>query len=218
MSPARRGHFSVFVKPMGKDSYYIDERGKRQSMDDGKIIELFWSRSQEALERTREKYGALCGSLAGRLLRSAEDVEECVNDAYMALWDAIPPARPDHLGAYLSRIVRNLAMTRLDYLTAEKRNREAEVSFEELSECVGGGTDPAELYQGKALGEAMAAFLRTRDPDSRRYFLRRYYFFDSVKEIARHFGVSESKVKLKLFRTRNALKEYLIKEGFLYER
>ena len=101
MSPARRGHFSVFVKPMGKDSYYIDERGKRQSMDDGKIIELFWSRSQEALERTREKYGALCGSLAGRLLRSAEDVEECVNDAYMALWDAIPPARPDHLGAYM---------------------------------------------------------------------------------------------------------------------
>ena len=187
-------------------------------MDDGKIIELFWSRSQEALERTREKYGALCGSLAGRLLRSAEDVEECVNDAYMALWDAIPPARPDHLGAYISRIVRNLAMTRLDYLTAEKRNREAEVSFEELSECVGGGTDPAELYQGKALGEAMAAFLRTRDPDSRRYFLRRYYFFDSVKEVASRYGVSESKVKLKLFRTRNALKEYLIKEGFLYER
>ena len=187
-------------------------------MDDIKIIELFWSRSQDALERTREKYGALCVSLAGRLLRSPEDVEECVNDAYMALWDAIPPARPDHLPAYISRIVRNLAMTRLDYLSAEKRSPEAAVSFEELSECVSGGVDPAERYRETELREAVTAFLGTRDPESRRYFLRRYFFFDSVKEIARSHGVSESKVKLKLFRTRNALKEYLIKEGYLYER
>ena len=154
---------------------------------------------------------------SGRLLRNPEDVAECVNDTYLALWNAIPPACPQRLGAYISKIVRNLAMMRLDYLTAEKRNPEAVVSFEELSECIGGGTDPAEVLERKALQEAIRDFLRTQPAEDRGYFLRRYYFFDSVKEIAGKCGVSESKVKLKLFRTRNKLKEFLIREGFLHE-
>ena len=184
-------------------------------MDDQTLIELFWARSPEALTQAKTKYDALCRSLAGRLLGRAEDVEECLNDAYLALWDAIPPARPTHFGAYISKIVRNLSMKRLSYLTAQKRGGEAEVSFEELENCVSADSDPARILEARELEAAVCAFLRTQSRESRVYFLRRYYFFDSVREIAARYGVSESKVKVRLFRTRNALKEYLVKEGYL---
>lgn len=187
-------------------------------MDDNALIELFWERSPEAVELTQQKYGALCRSLAGRLLRCAEDVEECLNDTLVSLWDAIPPARPVHLAAYISRITRNLAMKRLSYLSADKRAGEAMVSFDELEECVSTDADPAKILEGRELEAAVAAFLEAQDRESRVYFLRRYWFFDSVKEIAARYGVSESKVKVRLFRTRSRLKEYLVKEGYVYER
>lgn len=187
-------------------------------MDSEKLVNLFWDRSPEAIAQTQQAYGELCAKLAGRLLRRAEDVEECVNDTYLALWNGIPPARPAHFGAYVAKIVRNLAMKRLSYLTAEKRSAEAEVSFEELDVCLSGPGDPQQILEGKELEEAVTAFLRQQDPESRKFFLRRYYFFDSVKEIAKRYAVRESKVKVKLFRTRNKLKEFLVKEGLLDER
>lgn len=187
-------------------------------MDSEKLVNLFWARSPEAIAQTQQAYGALCASLAGRLLRRKEDVEECVNDTYLALWNGIPPARPAHFGAYITKVVRNLAMKRLSYLTAEKRSVEAEVSFEELDACLAGPGDPQQILEGKELENAITAFLRSQDKESRKFFLRRYYFFDSVREIADRYGVNESKVKVKLFRTRNKLKEYLIKEGLIDER
>lgn len=108
-------------------------------------------------------------------------------------------------------------MKRLSYLSAQKRAVEAEVSFEELDGCLSGQGDPQQILEGKELESAIAAFLRAQDRESRIFFLRRYYFFDSVKEIAKRYGVGESKVKVKLFRTRNKLKEYLVKEGFFHE-
>lgn len=187
-------------------------------MDNEKLVNLFWERSPEAIAQTQQTYGALCAKLAGRLLRRKEDVEECVNDTYLALWNGIPPARPVHFDAYVTKVVRNLAMKRLSYLTAQKRSVEAEVSFEELDACLAGPGDPQQILEGKELEAAITAFLEELDPDSRKFFLRRYYFFDSVKEIAHRYGVSESKVKVKLFRTRNSLKEYLVKEGLFDER
>lgn len=186
-------------------------------MDDQKLMELFRERSPEALDTAQRLYGSLCRSLAGKLLSRPEDVEECVNDALLALWDAIPPARPAHLGAYISGIVRNLAMKRLSYLSADKRAGEAAISFEELEECVSADADPARILEGKELASAVTDFLESRDRESRVIFLRRYYFFDSVKEIADRYGISESKVKIRLFRTRKALKEYLVKEGYVDE-
>lgn len=187
-------------------------------MDNEKLVNLFWERSPEAVAQTQQVYGALCAAIAGRLLRRKEDVEECVNDTYMALWNGIPPARPKHFGAYVTKVVRNLAMKRLSYLTAEKRAPEAEVSFEELDACLAGPGDPQQILEGKELEAAVTAFLEEQDGESRKFFLRRYYFFDSVKEIAVRYGVSESKVKVKLFRTRNKLREFLVKEGLYVER
>lgn len=187
-------------------------------MDNEKLVDLFWARSPEAITQTQQTYGPFCNTLAQRILGRKEDVEECVNDTYLALWNGIPPARPVHFGAYVAKIVRNLAMKRLSYLTAQKRTSEVELSFEELDACMAGPGDPHQILEGKELEEAVTAFLEKQDRESRIYFLRRYWFFDSVKEIARRYGVSESKVKVKLFRTRNALKEYLVKEGYIDER
>ena len=187
-------------------------------MDNEKLVNLFLARSPEAIAQTQRAYGELCAKLAGRLLRREEDVEECVNDTYLALWNGIPPARPVHFGAYVAKVVRNLAMKRLSYLTAEKRSTESEVSFEELDACLAGPGDPQQILEGKELEDAITVFLRQQDAESRKFFLRRYYFFDSVKEIAVRYGVSESKVKVNLFRTRNKLREFLVKEGLIDER
>ena len=187
-------------------------------MDRDELVNLFWARSPEAITQTQLAYGEMLKNLAGRILRRMEDVEECVNDTYLSLWNGIPPARPAHFAAYATKIVRNIAVKRLSYLTAEKRSVEAEVSFEELDACLSGSEDPQKIMERKELEEAISDFLRQQDPESRKFFLRRYYFFDSVKEIASRYGVGESKVKVKLFRTRNRLREYLLKEGLLDER
>lgn len=187
-------------------------------MNDDTIIRLFWDRSPEAIPEVQEKYGGLCRQLAGRILGIKEDVEECMDDVYMALWDTIPPARPVHLQAYIARITRNLAMHKLSYLSAKQRSDSVTVAIEELDGTLAGGADPQDLLRGKELERAITAFLSGLDSLSRQIFLRRYYFFDSVKEIARFCGVSQSNVKVRLHRTRKQLKEYLIKEEWIYER
>lgn len=183
-------------------------------MEDEKIIELFEARSADAIEQTKSKYGPLCRSLAGKLLRSEEDVEECVSDTFLALWNAIPPAKPAPLSAYLAKITRNLALKKLEHLTAEKRDASATVSFDELDECLSAPEGPEHTVDSIALRQAIADFLQGQNMENRCIFLRRYFFFDSVKEIARRYGLSESKVKSSLLRTRNKLRTYLTKEGF----
>lgn len=186
-------------------------------MEDQKIIELFFARSEDAIEWTRKKYGALCARIAGNMLSNPEDADECVNDTFLALWNAIPPAQPQLLGAYAARIARNQARKRLTYNAAQKRGSEMTLSLEELDACLAGPTDVEREVQSRELTQAVEGFLETLDADSRNIFLRRYWFFDSIEQIAAGLGMSQSKVKTRLFRARGKLREYLIKEGYVYE-
>lgn len=186
-------------------------------MDDSRIIELLQQRSETALDAVQQKYGSMCLSIARNLLGSDEDAQECVNDALHALWNAIPPQSPKKLGAFLAGIVRNLAMKQLTYETAEKRSGFV-VSYEELRECIPTGRTVEELLEDKELAKVLDRFLGTLDRNSRDLFLRRYWFCDSVKEIARGFGISETRVTTKLYRIRNKLKDYLAKEAQIYVR
>ena len=187
-------------------------------MDDQRIIALFEARAQEAIEQTEKTYGSLCRSLAGKLLRSEQDVEECVYDTYLALWNAIPPNKPYHLSAYIAKIVRQLATSMLRHRTAEKRGEAVTVSFDELDTCIPFGPTPETALEEKELARAIQGFLQKQSKQNRILFLRRYYFLESVKEIAQQTGYSEALIKSSLLRTRQKLKSFLIKEGWIDER
>ncbi len=184
-------------------------------MDDRAIIALFFQRSEDALTVTQEKYGKLCHTIAENLLHSREDAEECVNDTWHSLWNAIPPEQPENLCAYIARITRNLALKRLTYRNALKR-RAVTVSFDELRECIPDYATPEAVLEGKELSRAIDAFLDTLDAESRNLFLRRYWFFDSTKTLSQSFHMSQSKVKVKLFRIRKQLKNFLEQEVGIY--
>ena len=181
-------------------------------MDDLNIIELYFERNERAIRETDAKYGKLCYRIAYNILNNREDSEECVNDTYMGAWNAIPPARPDNFMAFLSKIARNLSLKRLEFLAREKRSAAIVLSLDELA-----GVLPDERFSPEAsdeyVGVLISAFLRTQKADARNVFVRRYFFFDSIGEICARYSFTESKVKNMLFRTRNKLKEYLIKEG-----
>ena len=181
-------------------------------MEDQQIIELYFDRNEQAITETDVKYGKLCHSIAYNILSNREDSEECVNDTYIGVWNAIPPTRPDNLMAFVCRIARNLSLKRLEYLKREKRSADVILSLDELSAVL-----PDERYapdvSDEDVGRLISQFLRTQKEDVRNVFIRKYYFFDSVKEIAERYSFTESKVKNMLFYTRNKLKDYLIKEG-----
>ncbi|MDD2235109.1 MAG: sigma-70 family RNA polymerase sigma factor [Oscillospiraceae bacterium] len=182
-------------------------------MDDRQIIELYWERSEMAISETITKYGSLFKRIAMNVLFNDEDVNECLNDSYLGAWNAIPPAKPQVLSAYLCRIVRNIALKKYNYYHAKKRNPEIEISLTELEECVSGTEKVEQEYETKYLGELISEFLCNLDRASCNVFLRRYWFFDSISQISKDYYMSESKVKSMLYRTRNKLKDYLIKEG-----
>ena len=181
-------------------------------MDDQKIIDLYFDRNEQAITETDVKYGRLCHSIAYNILSNREDSEECVNDTYIGVWNAIPPTRPDNFMAFVCRITRNLSLKRLEFLKREKRSADVLLSLDELAAVL-----PDERYAPDAsdedVGRLISQFLRTQKADVRNVFIRKYYFFDSVKEIAERYSFTESKVKNMLFYTRNKLKDYLIKEG-----
>ena len=185
-------------------------------MHDEDILDMFLDRSEHAVTMLRQKYGSLCRSIAGKLLPDPQDVEEVVNDTYLALWDAIPPARPGNLAAYVAKVTRNLALDRLAYASAQKR-RGATVALQELEGVLHTGANPEEMLGEKELAESIRRFLEAQDPESRAMFLRRYWFFDSIDEILKRFAVSVSGVKNRLYRIRKKLKEHLVREGFMYE-
>ena len=186
-------------------------------MEDKKIIELFFARSERAIECVRERYGDLCRHIASNMLSDPEDVEECLSDTYLALWNAIPPAQPHKLRPFVARIARNQAGNKLAYNSARKRGREVTVPLEELEPWLASSWDVEGELDGKELTRAIERFLLTLDADSRNVFLRRYWFCDSIEQIAAGFGTTESWVKSRLLRTRSKLRSYLIKEGYLYE-
>lgn len=181
-------------------------------MDDDKIIELYFAREERAIHETELKYGKLCQNIAYNILHNREDAEECVNDTYMGVWSAIPPARPRELKAFICKIARNLSLKRFERLTCQKRANATLLVFDELAEVL-----PDSRIVGDAgdqeIGNLISGFLQREKEDIRKIFVRRYYFFDSIGEIASRYGFTESKVKSILYHVRIKLKDFLIKEG-----
>lgn len=150
--------------------------------------------------------------MAYNILGNAEDAEECVNDTLLSVWNAIPQTIPENLKAFVCRIARNTALKKLEYNTAEKRSPNAAISLAELEEIVSDKSASSD-DAGENISEAISEFLRLQKPEIRKVFIRRYWFFDPVSEIAKRFSFSESKVKSMLFHTRKKLRSYLTKEG-----
>ena len=182
-------------------------------LDDKSIIELFFGRSEKALEELDSKYGKLCRKLSHNILNNRQDAEECVNDAYLSVWNAIPPARPDPLRAYLCKVVRNLSLKSYYKKSAEKRNSVYDVAIQELEDCLSApDTVEAEL-ETRELKRMIENFLNTLSEENCVIFLRRYWFSDPYAEIAERVGISEKSVSMRLVRIRNQLKQYLVKRG-----
>lgn len=185
-------------------------------MEDSRIIDLFWAREQAALEQTQNKYGSYLTRVANQILGDREDSEESVNDAYMAAWDAIPPHRPESLCAFLSKITRRIAIDRLRKRESQKRGGDQYVlSISELSECLPGEADTEKTVEARALAEAVRAFVAGLPEKQRQVFLGRYYFADSIRQIARYTNTTEANAKVMLHRTRAALRTYLEQEGLV---
>lgn len=184
-------------------------------MQDQMIINLFLERSEAAITELSKKYGKQCKSLAYRILQNEQDAEECVNDAYLAAWNAIPPQSPDPLGAYICRITRNLSLKKYHFNTAQKRNSRYDLILEELAECIDGKAGVEDAVLAKELAGQIHSFMDTLKVKDRVMFVRRYYFCDPVMQIAGEMGVSTNYVTVHLHRTREKLKGFLKKEGFL---
>ncbi|MBR1701819.1 MAG: RNA polymerase sigma factor [Lachnospiraceae bacterium] len=187
-------------------------------MEDSAIIDLYWKRSQQAIEETEKKYGGYCHSVAMRILLNREDAAETVNDTMLAAWNSIPPNRPNVLRTYLGRIVRNLSLNKLRHIHAQKRGEgDTWAALDELSDCVSDGTDFLEGIEANELAGIIQGFLTAQKEVDKRIFIRRYYYFDSIQEISTRFACGESKVKSILFRMRKKLEKRLTEEGYYYD-
>lgn len=184
-------------------------------MEDREIVALYWARSPDAIEMTAGKYGGYCKTVAQNIVGSAEDAEECVNDAYLRAWNSIPPQRPANLAAYLGKLVRHLSFDRWRSARADKRGGgQMELVLDELADCVpGDGSVEGELDRRELL-RAVEAFLDGLSREKRQIFLCRYWFALPVSEIAKRFGRTEGSVSVILNRTRNKLKLYLAERGY----
>ena len=183
-------------------------------MDDQQIIELFWKRDEAAISGSHAKYGVPLKRISFRILSSHEDSEECLNDTYMKAWTSIPPQRPGCLFAYLGRIIRNLSLNRWQKNRAEKRGGPANcLLLSELSECIPSPRTVEHETDETFLTETLVSWLRSLPAGSRVLFLRRYWYCDPTRAIARRCGVSEGKVRVTLHRTRQKLRVYLEERG-----
>lgn len=184
-------------------------------MDDDKIIELFYARSEQAIKELSEKYGALCKKISNNILNNSRDAEECVNDAYLGVWNTIPPQNPDSLIAYICRIVRNCSIAKYHQNTAKKRNSFYDAALDELDDCIPSLSSVEDEISVNELSGLIDAFLDTLKSESRIIFVRRYWFSDSISDISKMLGISNNNVSVKLNRIREKLKRYLEKEGYV---
>lgn len=183
-------------------------------MEDSQIIQLYFERSEDAISQTAVKYGKYLHTIANNILCSFEDSEECVSDTYWKAWSVIPPRRPRRFSAFLGKITRNLSLDRYRQRTAEKRGSgEFAVALEELGDCVSQSGSMDNHADDMVLTELLNRFLTGLPAEQRKIFIKRYWYVCSVKEIADDLGISESKVKMSLLRSRNQLKALLEKEG-----
>lgn len=185
-------------------------------MEDKKIIQLLFDRAEQAISELKARFGKQLSRIAYNILENRSDAEECTNDTYLALWNAIPPAAPKPLAPYVYRVGRNIALKKLYSSMAQKRNGRYDLSLEELNECLP-GNDLEQLMDARELGRAIDRFLTAGSKENRYIFLRRYWYGDSVKDIAKELHMQENTVSVRLNRLRNSLKEYLKEEGYVYE-
>lgn len=183
-------------------------------MDDNNIIALFFARSENAIAELASKYGKLCAKIANNILGNPQDAEECVNDAYLGAWNTIPPQRPNPLQAYICKITRNIAITKYHSNTAQKRNSQYDVALEELAYCLESADTADSRLRVNELTHLLNRFLAMQDANTRVMFVRRYWYADSVAEIAAAFHMKPNTVSVQLARTRNKLRKFLLKEGF----
>ena len=183
-------------------------------MEDREIVDLYWQRSERAIEESSLKYGSYCMTIATHILGSRPDAEECVNDTWFQAWRAIPPHRPERLSVFLGRITRNLSINLSEKNSAAKRGGQTlPAALDELSECVPSPQNVEEEAEGRQLTESINHFLSELPKEKRIIFVKRYWYLLPVREIAQSLGIGESKVKMTLLRTRNELKQYLEREG-----
>lgn len=180
-------------------------------MTDDQIIELFFRRLENAIDETDKKYGSYCRKISMNILSNREDSEEAINDTYLKAWNTIPPSKPDPLKTYLGMLTRRISLNRYEYYRAQKRNLYFETILSEVEQMLPSSsvTDSDEGEITRAVNE----FLKGLKKENRIFFVRRYWHSDSLEDIAKLCGCSESKVKSSLFRTRKALRKYLEKEG-----
>lgn len=185
-------------------------------MDDAKIVELYWARSDAALTETAKKFGPYCHTIAYNVLENVEDSEECVNDTYMRAWNSMPDKRPAALAPYLGRITRNLALNRIIEKNSLKRGGgEAALALDELDECTASSYSLEREVEAREIAAAMNRFLSKLPDTERALFVSRYWFMASVRELAEKFGFSESKTVSMLRRTRLKLRKFLTGEGLV---
>ena len=184
-------------------------------MEDTRIVQLYWDRDQKAITETATKYGNYCTSIAKNILGNKEDAEECVNDTYMNVWNSMPPHRPNMLSVFLGKITRNLSFNRYKHNNADKRGgSEISAVLDELSECVSGKDNVEQEIEYKELIKAIDSFLDTLSSEKRSIFVCRYWYTDSIAEIARQFNMRENTVSMTLNRIRLKLQKYLMERGY----
>lgn len=181
-------------------------------MDDKQIVALYWEHSEDAIAQTEKKYGRYCHYIARNILYSDQDAEECVNDTYQKAWETMPPKKPELLSAYLGKLTRHIAINSYIHDHADKRSPGMQMILDEAEEFF---PDPADsdISDEIHLRDAINSFLASLTQEVRVVFVRRYWYMSSVKDIAKDYGMTESKVKITLMRTRNRFKEYLEGEG-----
>ena len=185
-------------------------------MEDAQIVELYWQRSDTAIEETAAKFGRYCLKIAANVLADRLDAEECVNDTWLAAWNSMPDNRPAALAPYLGKITRNFALDRLAQRRRQKRGGgAADLALSELEECLAGQGSPERAVEDREIAECIDAFLRTLPRMERAVFVARYWYMAPTEEIARRFDFTPGKVSGMLFRTRKKLRKALIKEGLI---
>ena len=184
-------------------------------LEDSRIIALLFERSEQAIEELNRKYGPAVKKTAANILRDRLDVEECVNDTYLRVWNSIPPQNQNPLVSYVCKIARNLAVNRYHANSAEKRNKNYDLVLEEMEECIPSGVSVETEVEARALSGAIDRFLSTLKAEDRFLFVRRYWYADSVADLAAMTSCSPNRVSVRLFRIREKLQKALEKEGFL---
>jgi len=184
-------------------------------VDDAGIVQLYWDRDEQAIHATAGKYGNYCTSIAKNILENKEDAEECVNDTYLSAWNSMPPHRPSILSAFLGKITRNLSLNKYRHNTADRRGgREVTVVLDELLDLVSDTDSVEQEIDCQELINTINTFLSTLSAEKRGIFVRRYWYFDSISEIASRFGMTNNNVSVSLNRIRLKLHNYLLDRGF----